>query len=324
MNAPERIDLPDLQSSPDDRGLALEAAGVKDLRYPLAIRSGGREVSTIATFSLTVALQAGARGTHMSRFVELIERQRQPLDLDGLRRLGQDMLVRLDAAAGDIVLRFPWFVRKAAPVSGVASLLDHDVEWRVHAARGQSRVSMAVTVAATSLCPCSKEISDYGAHNQRSHIRVEVELAPASGHRRDAPGARVQAGPREGHASPDLSIAELAAIAESGASCEVYGLLKRVDEKHVTERAYDTPRFDEDIVREVGVKLRADPRVAAWRVEAQNHESIHNHAAFARVAGRGAGSAEPQPPGLARSAGTNADTRGATTSARAGEVEVQR
>jgi GTP cyclohydrolase FolE2 len=281
MNAPERIDLPDLQSSPDDRGLAIEAAGIKDLRYPLTIRSGGRDVPTLATLSFTVALPAAARGTHMSRFVELVERQQRPLDLEGLRRLGREMLARLGAASGAIVLRFPWFVRKVAPVSGVESLLDHAVEWRVHASGdGTSRVGIAVTVAATSLCPCSKEISAYGAHNQRSHITVDVELA-TPGH-----DARER---RQGRIAPELSIGELAAIAESGASCEVYGLLKRVDEKYVTERAYDNPRFVEDIVREVGVALRDDPRVAAWRVEAENHESIHNHAAFARVAGRGAG-----------------------------------
>jgi GTP cyclohydrolase FolE2 len=290
MNAPERIDLPDLQSSADDRGLALEAAGVRDLRYPLAIRSGRHEMATIASFSMSVALSADARGTHMSRFVELVERQHQPLDLEGLRRLGRDMLLRLDATAGEVVLRFPWFVRKAAPVSGVESLLDHDVEWRVQAARdGAQHVTMAVTVAATSLCPCSKEISDYGAHNQRSNIRVEVELASASCRGGDAPGAAGASGQHEGHGLPELSIAELVAIGESGASCEVYGLLKRVDEKHVTERAYDNPRFVEDIVREAGVALRSDPRIAAWRVEAQNQESIHNHAAFARVAGLGAG-----------------------------------
>jgi GTP cyclohydrolase FolE2 len=264
MNAPERIDLPDLQSSPDTRALAIDAVGIKGLRHPLSIRSGGHAQAVVATIDMTVALPASVKGTHMSRFIELLERQRAPLDAAGLRALAQAMLARLDARRGTIVLRFPWFIRKRAPVSGVTSLLDHDVEWRVHAdGASPPRVEIAVSVPVTSLCPCSKEISAYGAHNQRSLVTIDVEVVA------------------------DLAIDELAAIASRAASCEIYGLLKRVDEKHVTERAYDNPRFVEDLVREIGVALRGDERVRRWQVEAENFESIHNHSAFARLASAG-------------------------------------
>jgi MptA/FolE2 family GTP cyclohydrolase len=157
-------------------------------------------------------------------------------------------------------MRFPYFMKKTAPVSGVESLLDYDVCWKAHVCTsGRYTFRMQVTVAATSLCPCSKEISDYGAHNQRSHISIEAELAD------------------------DMTVDELIDIAERNASCEVYGLLKRSDEKYVTERAYDNPKFVEDLVRDVAMSLNHDSRIDAYVVEAENFESIHNHSAFARV-----------------------------------------
>jgi GTP cyclohydrolase IB len=158
-------------------------------------------------------------------------------------------------------MRFPYFARKTAPVSGVQSQLDYEVCWRASACEGEPHeFSMRVTVPATSLCPCSKEISAYGAHNQRSHISIEAVLAG------------------------EMPIAELIAIAERSASCEVYGLLKRQDEKFVTERAYENPKFVEDLVRDVALALNAEPRVGAYAVEAENFESIHNHSAIARIA----------------------------------------
>jgi MptA/FolE2 family GTP cyclohydrolase len=209
---------------------------------------------------MSVALAPGVKGTHMSRFVEQLEGQTAPLDLAGLRRLALEMLRRLDARQGTVALEFPWFVRKHAPVSGVASLLDCDVRWRATAGDdGACVVTVRVVVPVTALCPCSKDISEYGAHNQRSHVTIEADLAA------------------------DVDVGELVAVAERSASCEVYGLLKRVDEKHVTERAYDNPRFAEDLVREVAAALDADPRIAAFIVEAENFESIHNHSAIARV-----------------------------------------
>jgi GTP cyclohydrolase FolE2 len=256
--------LPDIQSRIDHRGLSIDAVGIKGVRYPLTIRSGGAALSTIATLDMTVGLSATSKGTHMSRFVELLEDQSEALRLEDLRPLMNGMLAKLDADSGEIRIRFPYFMRKTAPVSGVQSQLDYDVCWTGQVAHdGNITLRMKVSVPATSLCPCSKEISDYGAHNQRSHIHIEADLAAV------------------------MTIEELVRIAERGASCEVYGLLKREDEKYVTERAYDNPKFVEDLVRDVALALDDDVRIRAFTVEAENFESIHNHSAYARIA-RGA------------------------------------
>jgi len=260
MNAPERIALEDVQSRPDSRHLRIDAVGIKGLRYPIAVQAGAASVPVIATFSMTVGLAASEKGTHMSRFVELLDSQRRPLDMSRFMAMVADMLERLEAPAGTIEMRFAYFVRKAAPVSGVQSQLDYDVCWRgTLSDEGESAFSMRVAVPATSLCPCSKAISEYGAHNQRSCIAIEAEL------------------------TDEIRIEELIGIAERSASCEVYGLLKRPDEKYVTERAYENPKFVEDVVRDVALALNREPRVGAYTVEAENFESIHNHSAFARI-----------------------------------------
>jgi GTP cyclohydrolase FolE2 len=260
MNAPERISLQDVQSRPDSRNVRIDAVGVKGLRYPVTIQADAGPVTTVATWCLTVALHAGDKGTHMSRFVELLEAQVEPLTAPRFMRLVAEMLERLKAPSGMIELRFPYFVRKAAPVSGVPSLLDYEVCWRGSISeRGHYSFWMSVAVPATSLCPCSKEISEYGAHNQRSRIEISAELLN------------------------EVSVEELIRVAEEAASCELYGLLKRPDEKYVTERAYDNPRFVEDLVREVALALERDARIGRYTVEAENFESIHNHSAFARI-----------------------------------------
>jgi GTP cyclohydrolase IB len=265
VNAPEKIRLPDVQAQADTRELPIEAVGVKGLRYPVTVASGATRVPTVAQFAMTVALPASVKGTHMSRFVELLEAQAAPLDLAGFAGLARAMLARLGAQAGAVEMAFPWFRRKAAPVSGVASLLDYAATWRASArADGGVELTLRVEVPVTSLCPCSRDISEYGAHNQRSHIAIEADLT--------AP----------------LELHELVAIAEASASCEIYGLLKRADEKYVTERAYDNPKFVEDLVRDVAARLRDEPRIARFTVEAENFESIHNHSAFARITGAAA------------------------------------
>jgi len=262
MNAPERAAiLPDVQSRADRRELRIDAVGIKSVRSPITIRDGLRLVPTVATFSMTVGLPAVTKGTHMSRFIELLEVQTSALDAQGFKSLLLDMLTRLDARSGMIEMRFPYFITKSAPVSRVASRLDYEVCWRGRVSdEGRYSFWMQVTVPATSLCPCSKEISAYGAHNQRSQISIQAELAGG------------------------MEIEELVAIAERSASCEVYGLLKRADEKYVTERAYDNPKFVEDLVRDVALELNRESRVRAYEVEAENFESIHNHSAFARLA----------------------------------------
>ena len=238
MNAPDRfLLLSDIQSQVDNRDLRIDAVGIKGVRYPMTIRAGERLLPTIAKLSMTVGLPAVTKGTHMSRFIELLEAQAEALDQNGFKVILLDMLERLEARSGTIEMRFPYFVKKTAPVSGVQSQLDYEVCWRASIS-GEGRYSfwMHVTVPATSLCPCSKEISAYGAHNQRSHISIETELAD------------------------EMAIEELITIAERSASCELYGLLKRSDEKYVTERAYDNPKFVEDLVRDVA--LDAESRTA--------------------------------------------------------------
>ena len=263
MNAPESIFLPDVQASPDERRLAIQQVGVKGLRYPLALRGDDGTVQhTVATLTMTVGLPPEVKGTHMSRFVELLEWRRGELAVEALPRLLDEMLIRLDADSGRIELRFPWFIRKEAPVSRVDSLLDIDVRYLIEKrADGEAELTLEVVVPVTSLCPCSKKISDYGAHNQRSHLTLSATLR-----------------------SP-LSIEALVRIAEEEASCEVFGLLKRPDKKWVTERAYDNPKFVEDLVRDIALRLGNDARIARWKVASENFESIHNHSAYAELWG---------------------------------------
>ena len=263
MNAPERFLLPDIQASADLRQLAIHKVGVKDLRYPLALLdAAGRVQNTVARLSMSVGLPPEVKGTHMSRFVEILETRRAPLTVVGLRRMFDQMLLRLDARSGEIELAFPYFINKVAPVSGVESLLDYDVRMVVaQRERQEAEITLEVVAPVTSLCPCSREISDYGAHNQRSHITISARLRAAM--------------------TPD----ELVRLAEEEASCEVFGLLKRPDEKWVTERAYDNPKFVEDLVRDIALRLMTEPRIAQWTVKSENFESIHNHSAYAEISG---------------------------------------
>jgi GTP cyclohydrolase IB len=268
VNARESFFLPDTQSLPDLRRLAIQKVGIKSLRYPIALASPGGEVQhTVADFEMTVGLPHDVKGTHMSRFVEVLERHRRPLDLAGFAGLHEAMLARLDATSGSTTARFPYFVRKAAPVSGIESLLDYEAGW-VAETGSDRRTRQTVELAApvTSLCPCSKGISDYGAHNQRSRIAIRAEVVAGN-----------------------VAFEEIARAAEEAASCEVFGLLKRADEKWVTERAYDNPKFVEDLVRDVALHLSHDPRLGRFTVASENFESIHNHSAFAEIEGFGAG-----------------------------------
>ena len=201
----------------------------------------------------------------MSRFIALLQEHSEPLDAKQMRLMVGKMLPLLEAEAGQISLKYTHFVNKVAPVSGVESLLDYDVTWIAQAKKvnGEVEVDLHLQAVApvTSLCPCSKQISNYGAHNQRSHVTMTVALTP------DA----------------DLSIESLVKIAEAEASCELWGLLKRPDEKYVTERAYDNPKFVEDLVRDVAARLKTDARIKEFVVEAENFESIHNHSAYALI-----------------------------------------
>ena len=252
--------IADVQSSKDLRNLPINRVGIKDLRFPIQIAAASGVQTTVARLTMTVRLPADQKGTHMSRFVALMENRNRPLDYDELKNLTQQMLELLGAEAGAISASFPFFRRKTAPVSGIQSLLDYDVTLGGEVENGAYRHTLKVLVPVTSLCPCSKEISQYGAHNQRSHVTVSLVC-------------------RE-----HVAIEDIIDIVEEQASCQLYGLLKRPDEKYVTERAYENPKFVEDMVRDVAVALRGDTRIASFVVESENFESIHNHSAYAYIA----------------------------------------
>ena len=252
--------MPDVQSTPDTRQIPIQRVGVKGVRYPLTVRTrSGEAQPSVGVWNLDVHLPADQKGTHMSRFVALLDEHREPLELASLRAMLVSMLEKLEAHAGRIEVSFPYFVMKTAPVSGVQSLMDYEVTLAGELRDGETRVTLKVLVPVTSLCPCSKKISQYGAHNQRSHVTIAAELAA------------------------DMPVEDLIAIAEEEASCELWGLLKRPDEKFVTERAYENPKFVEDLVRDVATRLNGDARIAAYVLEAENFESIHNHSAYAVI-----------------------------------------
>jgi GTP cyclohydrolase IB len=256
---PVVTELEDVQGRADARRLPINRVGIKDIRHPVRVkdRSAG-EQHTIANFNMYVSLPHNFKGTHMSRFVEILHGERE-ISVESFRAMLEKMTERLEADTGHIEMSFPFFVMKKAPVSGVESLMDYQATLIGERRDGQTEMWVRVVVPVTSLCPCSKKISDYGAHNQRSHVTIKAKLRS------------------------HLWIEEIIGIAESEASSELYGILKRPDEKFVTERAYENPKFVEDLVRDVAGRLNADDRIAEYTVEAENFESIHNHSAYALI-----------------------------------------
>jgi GTP cyclohydrolase I len=257
--APGTATVEDVQSRADTRQLPINKVGIKDITHPVKLRDrSSGEQHTVATFNMYVNLPHDFKGTHMSRFVEILHSERE-ISVENFRRMLAEMTRRLEAESGHIEMTFPFFVMKRAPVSGVESLMDYRATLIGEQRGPDAEMWIRVVVPVTSLCPCSKRISDRGAHNQRSHVTITAKL-------------------RE-----HLWIEELIDIAESEASCEVFGILKRPDEKYVTERAYDNPKFVEDLVRDVAMRLNDEPRIAAYTVETENFESIHNHSAYALI-----------------------------------------
>ena len=257
---PAVIHIPDVQNSADTRRLAINKVGIKDIRHPVRVRDrSGGEQHTIATFNMYVNLPHNFKGTHMSRFVEILNVPGREISVDSFKDMLTEMTGRLEAEAGHIEMTFMYFVTKAAPVSAVRSLMDYEVTFIGEIRDSRPTMNVKVVVPVTSLCPCSKKISKYGAHNQRSHVTVNVR------------------------AQDFIWIEDIIDLVEKEASCELYGLLKRPDEKYVTERAYDNPKFVEDMVRDIAAKLNQDDRVAAYAVESENFESIHNHSAYAMI-----------------------------------------
>lgn len=258
--------LPDVQATKDGRALPIERVGIRGIKHPVLMRSSNEAFPTVATFEMDVALPAEQKGTHMSRFVALLEKERKAMDSATVATLAKEMLPLLQAKQGRIQMSYTHFVKKIAPVSAVKSWMDYQVTYLAEAKQGideqiEVDLYLQAVVPVMSLCPCSKEISDYGAHNQRSHVTMLVKL----------------------DADAHLSVEELVAIAESEASSELWAILKRPDEKWVTERAYENPKFVEDLVRDVATRLQKDERILSLMVEAENFESIHNHSAFARI-----------------------------------------
>lgn len=252
--------IADVQGGTDTRRIAIDRVGIRGLRHPVQVcdRDGAMQPTT-ATFFMYVGLAEHHRGAHMSRFIELLNAWDEPLSASSLPRLLDSIATTLQSDEAYVEARFSFFVRKLAPVSQAASMLDYDVSLSAELSKGKHRVTIKVVVPVTSLCPCSKEISAYGAHNQRSHITITAAAAQS------------------------LWIQDLIDLIEAQASCEIFGLLKRADEKYVTERAYDNPKFVEDVVRDIASRLNADARVLTYDVEAENFESIHNHSAYAAL-----------------------------------------
>jgi GTP cyclohydrolase I len=260
MNDPRLFPMPDVQSTADDRRLAIDRVGIKGIRHPVRVadKSGGVQ-HTVALFNMYVHLPHNFKGTHMSRFVEILNEHEREISVESFESILRQMVERLEAESGRIEMSFPYFVNKSAPVSGVQSLLDYDVTFVGEVLDARYAFTMRVVVPVTSLCPCSKKISEYGAHNQRSHVTVTARTRGF------------------------VWIEDVVRVCEEQASCELYGLLKRPDEKYVTERAYDNPKFVEDMVRDVAQVLDRDERILAYVVESENFESIHNHSAYALI-----------------------------------------
>ena len=252
--------IADVQSSADTRQIAINKVGIKAIRHPVRVqdKSAGSQ-HTIAVFNMYVGLPHNFKGTHMSRFVEILNSHEREISVESFPAMLRDMVAKLEAETGHIEMSFPYFINKTAPVSGVQSLMDYDVTFIGNIVNSEIVTSTKVVVPVTSLCPCSKKISERGAHNQRSHVTVTART------------------------NDFVWIEEIVQLVEAEASCELFGLLKRPDEKYVTERAYDNPKFVEDMVRDVAARLNDEGRIDAYVVESENFESIHNHSAYALI-----------------------------------------
>ena len=252
--------MPDVQSMDDRRRIAIDKVGVKDVIYPIVLRTpdGGAQ-TTVARINMYVSLPHCQKGTHMSRFLEVLnEHNSSPIHPEDIPGVARAIKERLEAENAYLELEFTYFIRKEAPVTRMSGLMDYKVTFAVHSNSHDDFV-MGVRAPATSLCPCSKEISEYGAHNQRCEIEARVRFQGA------------------------LWIEDLARMIEQSASMEVFAVLKRPDEKYVTERAYDNPKFVEDIVRDLAIRLDADERILQYTITSENFESIHNHSAYAQI-----------------------------------------
>lgn len=259
MNLSDSSLLADVQGSADQRALVIQRVGIKRLRYPITWQGKYGVQHTVGEFSFAVHLPAEQKGTHMSRFVEMLQQHMQPWSVADAASVTQALCRLLNAPRAFFELQFPLFIEKTAPASGVKSLMDYQITLAFEATLAQTITQVQLQVPVTSLCPCSKTVSAYGAHNQRSHVTVHAQLAA------------------------DVWLEDIIVKVEEQASSELYGLLKRIDEKVVTEQAYDNPKFVEDLVRDVAIAVRQMPGLSNIQIDAENFESIHNHSAFASL-----------------------------------------
>ena len=252
--------MPDVQSSNDRRNIAIDRVGVKDVTYPMRLRTpDGGEQTTVAKINMYVSLPHHQKGTHMSRFLEVLNAETsEPLTPERIPAIARAIKERLNAETAYFECSFTYFIKKLAPVTKMPGLMDYQVKFEV-TTNGTEDIIMSVAAPAASLCPCSKEISKYGAHNQRCRIESKVRFTGA------------------------LWIEDLVQILEKAASCPVFAVLKRPDEKYVTEHAYENPKFVEDIVRDLALALEDEPRVTWFSIDSENFESIHNHNAYAQI-----------------------------------------
>ena len=254
--------LPDTQNTTDIRNIVINEVGIKDILHPINFINRDHEsLPSVANFTMTVRLPENIKGTHMSRFIEILNEKECTFSVQTFMNLVQTVADKLNSKSSHIIVDFPFFRKKSAPSSGVESLLDYQATLSGKIIDGKTDLSVKVIVPVTSLCPCSKSIAKYGAHNQRSHITIEAKAL-------------------EGF---DLYLEDLIDLAEQKASSELYAVLKREDEKVVTERAYDNPAFVEDIVRDIAVELNNNEKIDYYCLESENFESIHNHSAYAMI-----------------------------------------
>ena len=254
--------LPDTQNTTDVRNIVINEVGIKDILHPINFINRDQEsLPSVANFTMTVRLPENVKGTHMSRFVEILNEKECAFSVQTFMNLVQTVADKLNSNSSHIIVDFPFFRKKSAPSSGVESLLDYHATLSGKIIDGKTDLSVKVVVPVTSLCPCSKNISKYGAHNQRSHITIEAKASEGSA----------------------LYLEDLIDLAEQKASSELYAVLKREDEKVVTERAYDNPAFVEDIVRDIAVELNNNEKIDYYCLESENFESIHNHSAYAMI-----------------------------------------
>lgn len=257
QNSGTPVALVDIQSTLDERNIAIDKVGVRGVKYPIVVLDRKNEVQhTIGNFTLTVDLPHQFKGTHMSRFLEVLNENRKEVSIESLPRILEGLRDRLKAEKAHVEVSFPFFVEKAAPVTGKTGMMEFTCGFLAEK-NGDLDITLFVQAPVTTLCPCSKEISEYGAHNQRGIVTVKVKT------------------------QDHVWLEEVIDMIESSASCALFPVLKRPDEKWVTEHAYENPRFVEDMVREVALRFMNDARITAFEIEVENQESIHAHNAYA-------------------------------------------